>query len=179
MKEKIIQYTKDLLPYVLIILVVFLIRTYVITPVRVDGKSMEPTLHNGEIILLKKYDHSFSRFEIVVFKRKKTVQNKTIEERLVKRVVGFPGEHVAYKDGKLYINGTFIEEPFITQETKDYDLSDTGYSVIPEGYYFVMGDNRNNSADSRLFGLVSEKNIVGTTDFVLFPFSNFGKLKSY
>ena len=183
MKEKVLPILKELVPYVLIILTVVLIRTYVITPVRVDGKSMESTFQDGDILLLKKYDHTFERFDVLVFKRRKNVQQdgkiKKIEERLVKRVIGFPGEHIAYKSGKLYVNQEEIEEPFIDQITKDFDLNDLGYETIPEDYYFVMGDNRNNSADSRLFGLVPKKDIVGTSDFVIFPFSKFGKIKSY
>lgn len=160
---------KELIPYVVIIVVVVLLRTFIITPVQVEGASMYPTLKNDEILLLKKYDHSFERFDIVVFNYN--------GNKLIKRIVGFPGEYVEYKDNQLYINDVKVKEKFIsTQKTNDFKLEDIGYDIIPEGYYFVMGDNRTNSTDSRIIGLVSKKDISGATNLSLFPFSEIGKI---
>ncbi len=168
--------------YLAIILAVILVRVYLITPVRVEGSSMHPTLEDGEILLLKKFDHAYSRFEIVVFNRKKEVTKngvtEVVTERLVKRVIGLPGEHIAYKDGKLYVNEKETKEEFINVTTSDFDIKELGYDTIPEGYLFVMGDNRNNSTDSRILGPIKKEDIVGTTNFVLLPFSHFGFLKS-
>ncbi len=160
---------KELLPYIIIVFVVIFIRTFIITPVRVEGESMYPNLNDGEILILKKYDKAYSRFDVVVFNYK--------NDKLIKRVIGLPGEKVEYKNNKLYIDGKLLKENFKTNSpTIDFKLEEIGYDVIPDGYYFVMGDNRNNSTDSRIIGLVSKDDIVGSTNFSLFPFSTIGKI---
>lgn len=160
---------KEIIPYILIIFAVITIRTFIVTPVIVDGESMSPTLENNEILLLKKYDKSIKRFDIVVINYN--------GEKLVKRVVGLPGERIKYKNSKLYINDEIVEENFINVKTSDFDLSSINFDFIPNNYYFVMGDNRNNSTDSRIIGLINIKDILGTTSFSLFPFNKFGEVK--
>ncbi len=156
---------KELLPYIIIILVVILIRTFIITPVRVSGDSMFDTLINGDILLLKKYDKSFERYDIVVFDKG--------NEQLIKRVIGLPGEYIECKDGKIYINDKQIRDIDTDLITDDFNRI-----YIPKDHYFVMGDNRPVSNDSRYFGPVDKKEIKGTViEFVIFPFSNFGKVK--
>ena len=83
---------------------------------------------------------------------------------------------IRYVDNKLYINNKIVKDVVI-EKTEDFDLNSIGHNKIPEGYYFVLGDNRDNSTDSRLIGLISEKTILGTTSFSIFPFSDFGKIK--
>lgn len=160
---------KELLPYVIIIVSVILIRTFLITPVRVKGTSMVPTLKDREIMLLKKWDHNYERFDIVVLNYNNS--------KLIKRVIGVGGEHVKYKNNKLYINGKYIKEPFQHGKTDDFVLEEIGYDTIPKNYYLVLGDNRENSVDGRTFGLVSKKDLLGTTEFTLFPFQRFGFVK--
>ncbi len=160
---------KELLPYVIIILVVVLIRTFIMTPVQVDGASMYPTLEDKEILILKKYDHSFKRFDVIVFDYKGS--------RLIKRIVGLPGETIEYKNNKLYVDGEQVAENFDRNaDTEDFKLEDIGYDVIPEGKYFVMGDNRTNSTDSRIIGLVDEDQIKGSTNLSIFPFDKMGTI---
>lgn len=157
---------KEIIPYVIIIIVVVLIRSFLITPARVDGESMEKTLYNGEIVLLNKIDlklNGLKRFDIVVFKQEKDL--------LIKRVIGLPGETVEYIDNKLYINYKKIDIPFEFEYTKDFKYE------VPKNEYFVLGDNRDNSKDSRYFGSIKLKNINGKVNFILFPFNRIGKVK--
>lgn len=150
------KFIKEVMPYIVIFISVMLIRTFIITPVIVSGSSMDSTLKDGEILILKKYDKTYERFDIVVFDYNNS--------KLVKRVIGLPGETVKYIDGKLYINEEEVSDPFASL-THDYELNIT----IPDNYYFVLGDNRTNSTDSRLIGLVDVKDINGTTNFSLWP----------
>ena len=158
---------------VLVIIGVILLRQFVITPIQVVGTSMKPNLIDGELMLLNKITYKFNdieRFDIVVV--------DYASEPLIKRVIGLPGEKVEYKDNKLYINGELIEENFkINGETDDYNISESGYTTIPSDMYFVVGDNRINSADSRIIGLIDRDIILGKANFVLFPFSKFGTVK--
>lgn len=161
---------EEIVPYIIIVIVVVTIRSFIITPIKVDGSSMYPTLNNNEILLLEKYDKNYQRFDIVVFKSGKN--------KLIKRVIGLPGETVEYKDNKLYIDGKYYEEPFLKNKQKTYDfkLKDIDYKTIPQDCYFVLGDNRTNSTDSRILGPINKKYIQGKANFALFPFSKFGKI---
>jgi len=161
------KFIKEIIPYIIVVLVAIFIRTFIVTPVQVDGQSMYPTLDDNEILLLKKYDHSYERFDIIVFNYNNS--------KLVKRIIGLPGEYVEYKNNKLYINNkemVFELEAY----TYDFELSELGYKQIPDDYYLVLGDNRTNSIDSRRIGLIPKENILGTTNFVVFPFDKFGKI---
>lgn len=152
---------KELVPYFLIIISIIMIRTFIVTPVRVSGSSMDPTLAEGEILILKKYDHSYERFDIVVLKH--------WDDKIIKRIIGLPGETIEYKNNKLYINGKETKD-VITSGTEDFTFE----GKIPEGYYFVLGDNRGNSADSRRLGLFTKEDIEGITTFAIWPFQSFG-----
>lgn len=169
------KFLKELIPYIIIIIVVFLVRQFIITPIQVVGSSMEPNLNNGELMLLNKMSYNIEnikRFDIVVV-------NLT-DKALIKRVIGLPGEKVSYKDGKLYVNGKIIKEKFSTNgDTYDFLVEENGYDIIPKNKYFVVGDNRINSSDSRIIGLIDRKNILGKADFILFPLSKFGSVHSY
>ena len=160
---------KELIPYIIIIIAALLIRTFIFTPVKVDGTSMYPTLEDGEILILKKYDKSYQRFEIAVIKHD--------NDMLVKRIIGLPGENVKYKNNKLYINGKKIEEPLYL-ETENFSLSNLGYTKIPDDYYLVLGDNRYNSTDSRIFGLVKKEDILGITSLRIWPLNKIGIIKN-
>ena len=114
----------------------------------------EPMLYLNKINL--------ERFDIVVI--------ETGDNYLIKRIIGLPGETIQYKEGKLYINGKKINDPYY----KDENTDDFEKVTIPENYYYVMGDNRSVSIDSRLIGVVSREDILGTTNLILFPFSDIG-----
>lgn len=158
MREKIKEYSI----YVAIILVVILIRTFIVTPIRVNGTSMYPTLDNGNFMILKKYDKEIERFDIVVVRRD--------EEKLIKRVIGLPKEDVEYRDNELYINDEKIEDSYGDGSTDNF------VTYCGQDEYYVLGDNREDSLDSRKFGCVKRDDILGTTNFVVFPFDKWGKV---
>ena len=152
----------DIISYVVIILVVVLIRTFIATPIKVNGDSMNNTLKDGYLMILKKFDKKIERFDIVVVKYK--------SDKIIKRVIGLPKEDVKYENGKLYINDKEVKDEFNNQETKDFKY------YCGDDEYFVMGDNRGNSLDSRIIGCVKRNDIMGSTDFVIFPFNKFGSV---
>ena len=157
---------KELIPYLVIILVVVIVRTFIVTPIIVQGDSMHPTLEGKEVMLLKKYDTSYNRFDIVVV-------NKSVEgDNLIKRVIGLPGETIRYKNNNLYINDKIIEDPFA------YGITDNFQEVtLGNDEYFLMGDNREISLDSRSIGVIKKQEIEGTVGIVIYPFSKFGSVK--
>ena len=130
---------------------------------------MNPTLYNNNIILLNKLDYKLNeikRFDVVVIKVK--------NEKLIKRVIGLPGEYVEYKDNNLYVDGFLIDEKFKHATTSDFKLETLGYLKIPGDKYFVVGDNRNNSVDSRVIGLIDKSDILGSVSYKIIPV---GKVK--
>ncbi len=155
---------KEILSYIIIILVVVLIRTYIGTPVKVSGSSMYPTLTGKEIMILNKLDKKHERFEIVVV--------KTNHGDIIKRVVGLPGETISIENSKIYINGRLIKDKFGKGKTSDYKKV-----KLSKNEYFVLGDNREDSMDSRYYGPINKKNIKGSTKLILFPFNKFGFVK--
>lgn len=154
---------KTLLPYLLIIVVIILIRTFIITPVRVDGTSMNKTLADGDILLLYKLA-KIDRFDIVV------LDEEYDDEIIIKRIIGLPGETVEIKDGDVYINDILMpDDEYAYGDTSDYDKITLGNDE-----YFILGDNRLISKDSRYFGAVKKDDIMGEAVFRLWPFSGFG-----
>ena len=158
--------------YVVIILIVLLIKRFVFTPIRVSGDSMKPNLLDGEVMFLNEIGYHLNgvkRFDIVVVEKN--------DDKLIKRVVGLPGETIKYVDNKLYINGEVVEEPFEHKDTPDFSLEALNLKRIPKGYYFVIGDNRTNSLDSRQIGLIKKSEIRGKTNFIIYPFKKWGKVQ--
>ncbi len=156
--------------YVFLIVLVIFIRTFIVTPVRVNGTSMYPTLKNGEIMLLNKITYRFNnikRFDIVVI--------NTQDDKIIKRVIGLPGETLKFENNVLYINGQEVKETFLKEETEDFDIRNLSYDKIPSDCYFVMGDNRDNSKDSRMIGCVKKKQITGKANLVIFPLKDKGR----
>lgn len=155
---------KQLIPYIVIIIVVVLIRSFVVTPVIVVGDSMKPTLNEGQILILNKLDYHFNeieRYDIVVIKVGKS--------EIIKRVIGLPGETIEYRNNILYIDGH--------EETNEYNFDTEDFTLksicncdkIPEDKYLVLGDNRQVSSDSRIIGLIDKKDIQGTTQISIWP----------
>ena len=165
---------KEIFSYVFIILFIIIVRIFVVTPVRVDGSSMFPTLHDNDILLLKKFDKSIDRFDVVVIKYDKS--------KLVKRVIGLPGERIKIsitKVGNNYVSKILINGEVLSEEYGKSYMMDAGIAsneiILGNDEYFVLGDNRNNSTDSRIIGVIKKKNILGVTDLRIFPFNRIGK----
>ena len=156
---------KEVIPYIVIVVVVVLIRTFIITPVRVDGDSMKNTLKNGDILLLYKLS-SIDRFDIIVLDEEKD------NEKIIKRVIGLPGETVAIKKGKIYINDKVIDDEYAYGETTDYNKV-----TLKDDEYFILGDNRLISKDSRYFGPIKDNEVKGKIVFRLFPFTKIGTVQ--
>ena len=158
------EFTKDFIKIAILVIIVFCVYMFIISMQQVVGTSMNNTLNNGDLVLLFKAKYKFSdvkRFDVVSFNYEDT-------KYLIKRVIGLPGEHIEYKDNKLYINGNYVEEER-DFETDDFKLEDLGYEVIPDDMYFVLGDNRENSLDSREIGLIKKEDIIGKVIFRLWP----------
>lgn len=178
--DQIMKVLKDLARTAIISLIIIVVLTqFFIRPFRVNGRSMEPTIANGgygfsSIISYKL--SGLSRFDVVVFCQ------DSRDECLIKRVIGLPGETVMYQEDKLYINGEYIEEKFfdfgyVSEQLTARNLSlftnDFGPIEVSEGEYFVMGDNRLDSVDSRYFGSINEDEIKSKYAIVIYPFTRF------
>ena len=192
---------QEILSWVLTILVAvvaaLLIRSFIFEPVRVDGESMDDTLANGEIMFVSKFDYSSTwlsmpwqsneakenaaritfggnpqRFDVVICR-----YPGRGDTNFVKRVIGLPGDTLRLENGYLYLKEAGqeeevrYEEPYINDEYRTGLLNNFRAYTVPEGKYFVMGDHRNNSNDSRSVGPIDRNMIVGHVRQVLYPFN--------
>ena len=174
------KFLKEWVPYILIIIIVILLRTYIITPVIVRGDSMYDTLKDKEVLLLSKISYrtgKIKRFDVVVIKDKS-------QEYIIKRVIGMPGDNIEYKDDILYINGKKYNKKFTNDVTEDFTLEDICNinkiecnDKIPKNMYLVLGDNRDISADSRVKGLIEKDKIIGKAIFRIWPLTRINEVK--
>lgn len=206
----VVEYSKSFFP---VILAVFMIRSFLVEPFKIPSGSMMPTLLVGDYILVNKFTYGLrvpilnnafvgmnhpQRGEVMVFRYP---QDPSMD--YIKRVVGVPGDHIAYRDKHLYINGQLLD----TAQQENYEYVAPGLNqivakhfkenlnehrhdillvdeapaidmevVVPPGQYFMMGDNRDNSNDSRYWGFVPENNIVGKAFMIWWNFDNFGRI---
>jgi signal peptidase I len=161
------ELVETLIPALLIALA---INFFVAQPTLVRGYSMEPTLHQEERLLVEKLSYRFhapQRGDIVVLK----VAQEPIP--LVKRVIGLPGETVEIRQGKVYVNGQHLDEPYLGQTP----YGNMPARQVPAGSVFVLGDNRNNSNDSRYFGVVPLDDIVGKAWLRYWPLDQIGLVR--
>jgi len=155
---------KELIPYIITLIIIILIKSFVIAPIRVNGTSMVPTLQPKDIMILNRtayYTKNPKRFDIVVVNLE--------DEKVIKRVIGLPGEEIEYHDNTLYVNGKKVKENIKNLDTADYKSG-----KIPKNSYLVLGDNRRGSYDGRMFGFVKKSQIEGKTSLTIFPFSRIG-----
>ena len=173
------SFLTELAEILLLAVGLYVVITFAIQTVHVIGYSMVPTLNNDDYVLATKIDLRFTtpqRGDIVILKD--PFDNS---QDFVKRVIALPGERLKITDGRVYINGRLLEEPYlpkndpwVTSANWPTDAGDTNGAVIPPGHYFVMGDNRNHSSDSRVFGPISLDQIESRAWIRLLPLDHFG-----
>jgi signal peptidase I len=151
------------------VVIAFCIRTFIFSPIVVDGPSMESTLFDGEKVIINKavYMVGAPKYgDIIVFEAPSDRRN------WIKRIIGLPGDTVEMRGNILYINGEAVEELYIDEVITSHDFQ----AEVPEGYYFVMGDNRNRSRDSRHIGPISDESIKGRAEVVFLPLQQVRKV---
>ena len=208
----IIEYGKSFFP---ILLVVFIIRSFIVEPFKIPSGSMMPTLISGDFIVVNKFSYGIrfpvwnkvlinlgkpNRGDVFVFHYPK---DPSID--YIKRVIGLPGDEIRYENKELFINGTIINKTFLGKYSYTFNenemlkasefietLDNSNYSIlvhdipsenykfnVPEGHYFAMGDNRDNSSDSRVWGFVSDELLVGKAFFIWLNFSEFNRIGTW
>jgi len=182
-KQESKQFLREILETVVLAVILFLVINLISARVRVEGYSMVPTLDNGEYVLISRLSYvtgNYQRGDIIVF-RPPMYPDISYWQRLfglpgfddqyedyIKRIIGLPGETVKIENGTVYISDVPLVEPYI-EAPPDY----SNVWTVPEGQLFVLGDNRNNSADSHAWGFLPEKNILGKALLVYWPFADF------
>lgn len=187
---------------ILAVILAVVIRYYLVAPTKIKQSSMSPTLIEGQRIVLNRMDEEYQRGDIVTFEAPSEL-NANIDllnpiaiynynptnwfEKLtyrvlelnkisyIKRIIGISGDRIQILDGKVYLNGKELQETYLKEgdTTNQLNYNDI---VVPEGYVFVMGDNRNQSVDSRVFGCIPIDKIEGIVCFRYWPLSEFGKI---
>lgn len=160
----------EIKPYIYIVIIVVVFRTFIATPAVVDGDSMVRTLNDNDLVVLNKailYFNDIERFDIVVIKNYKD------EDKIIKRVIGLPNEKIEYKDNVLYINDKKVNmsSGVIFETTEDF------VAETKANEYFVLGDNRDISKDSRYIGNFTKDEILGKVGFRFYPFDKIGFVK--
>lgn len=157
-------------------LLIVVMREFIVEPVEVHGQSMQPTFEEADLVMISKLT-SIENFDLIVFK----VPNG---DNYIKRVIGIPGDRVEVKDDELYLNGQVVEEPYLqSNRAKAHAMgyrglmADVAALTVPSGCYFVLGDNRAHSLDSRKIGFISEKDVIGEVKLRLSPVKEIGVVR--
>ena len=157
------------------LLVAFVVKTFIFQAFYIPSESMVPTLEVGDRVLVNKLAdrlHDPNRFDIEVFLAPKGTETAEIKD-LVKRVVGLPGETIEGRDGRIYIDGEVLEEPFLPPGTQSRTF---GPVEVPPGHYFMLGDNRQFSKDSTYFGPIPRSSMIGRVFVRIWPIGRIGLL---
>ena len=170
---------REIIETITLTILMFLIIRFAVQNFRVDGMSMEPTLHNGEYILVNKAAYIFhapQRGDVIVFEYPGDLQVDYI-----KRIISIPGDTISVVGTKVTVDGVTLNEPYINPDDIANPFPPITNRVVGANEYFVMGDNRGNSSDSRQWGFVPQQNIIGEATFVYYPFNegNFGLLGNF
>ncbi len=165
-----VRFLVDVLETLVLSLILFLAINAISARIRVDGYSMEPTMHTGEFVIVNKIAYSIGdpeRGDIIVFE-----YPRNPEQEYIKRVIGLPGDEISVRNGEVYVNGNMLDEPYI-KAAPAYQ----GSWTVPADSLFVFGDNRNNSSDSHNWGEVPMDNIIGKAIFVYWPPTEWGVIE--
>ncbi|BAU15749.1 leader peptidase I (plasmid) [Leptolyngbya sp. NIES-3755] len=150
------------------------IRTFVAEARYIPSGSMEPTLQINDRLIVDKLSYDFSppqRGDIVVFNPTPALKQQNFKDAFIKRVVGLPGETVEIRNGRVYVNGAILDETYVATPSKPWNPV-----LVPPDSYLVLGDNRNNSFDSRYWGFVPRSSIIGRAVFRFYPFDRITSL---
>lgn len=162
----------ELLQTALIAFLLFIVVNLITARIRVEGISMEPSLHDGEFVVVNRLAYRWGepeRGDVIVFHFPSDPRR-----RFIKRVIGLPGETVTIRDGQLLINGSVLEEPYLDEEPRYH-----GDWRIAPNEVFVLGDNRNNSSDSQNWGPLDINEIIGKAMLVYWPMDTIGLIPHY
>ncbi|HET9014107.1 MAG TPA: signal peptidase I [Thermomicrobiaceae bacterium] len=189
----------ELVETLLLALIIFVGVRSIILNYRVDGMSMEPNLQNGEMLIVNRREYSYinvanlvdwipgthvaagtrwypfrppQRGDIIVF-----MPPGVTSEPYIKRIIGLPGDQISIHNGGVYVNGQRLSEPYLTSTTSWPGVNPNSSYTVQPGHVFVLGDNRNNSSDSRVFGEVPETSIIGKAWLAYWPPSVIGPIQ--
>jgi signal peptidase I len=157
-----LRFFADILETLVLSVVLFVGINYITARIRVDGSSMEPTLHTGQLILVNRLAYKLgepTHGDIIVF-----YFPRDPGQEYIKRLIGLPGDHIRIQDGQVMVNDVPLNEPYIA-DAPFYN----GEWRVPQGQYFVLGDNRNNSSDSHQWGMVPVEFVIGKALVVYWP----------
>lgn len=180
------KFLKEIFEWILVVVVsivlYFLISTYLFAPYTVKGHSMDYTFADNDKVFISKIGSNYERGDEIVF-------HANENDDYIKRIIGIPGDTIEVVDDILYINGKKVDEPYLDKKkselkssgvsgnlTPDFNieyLKSTQSKTVPENMYFVLGDNRQNSTDSRAFGFIKKDSVVGKVVLRYYPFSSF------
>jgi signal peptidase I len=160
------------------IVVAVVVKTVFVQAFRIPSESMDPTLITGDRVLVNKLSyklHAVHRGDVVVFDRPKALPGGPDDPKdLIKRVIGLPGDTLYARNGVVYVNDHPLKEPYLPKGTTTVNMDQP--VTVPKGQVWVMGDNRGNSQDSRVFGTIPESSIVGRAFFLMWPLNRLGSL---
>ncbi|OKH54069.1 signal peptidase I [Calothrix sp. HK-06] len=165
---------------VIALILAFLIRTYIAEPRYIPSDSMVPTLHKGDRLVVEKVSYHFHppHFgDIVVFTPPPELQRRGYpkDQAFIKRIIGQPGDSIQVTRNRVYVNGTPLQEDYLKDNYIQQDPRQLfNQTQVPPNQLFVMGDNRNDSNDSRYWGFLPSKNVIGRAVFRFFPFNRTG-----
>lgn len=174
--EKRYRLFREIIETLVLTVLMFLVIRLAVQNFNIDGMSMEPSLHNQELVIVDKWSYFFhtpGRGDVVVF-----VAPPNPTQDYIKRIVGLPGDVVTIQDTRVSVNNRQLKESYVDPQRQGNPYAPINNMVIPQGAYFVLGDNRNGSSDSRDWGCVPQQNIIGRAALVYWPLGqdNFGFL---